>query len=119
MANSNINMIIGQLNFTVGDIQSNTDKIIKAIKEANNNYKADIIVFPELSISSYPPEDLLLRPAFNESINIALNKIKISTENIYVILGYPLRKEGKLYNACSLIHNREIKKKSNILILCM
>ena len=103
-------MIIGQLNFTVGDIQDNTDKIIKAIKKANNDYKADIIIFPELSISSYPPEDLLLRPAFNEAINIALDKIKISTENIHVILGYPLRKEGKLYNACSLIHNKEIKK---------
>jgi NAD+ synthase (glutamine-hydrolysing) len=103
-------MIIGQLNFTVGDIQGNTDKIIKAIKKANNDYKADIIIFPELSISSYPPEDLLLRPAFNEAINIALDKIKISTENIHVILGYPLRKEGKLYNACSLIHNKEIKK---------
>ena len=110
MTNSNIHMIIGQLNFTVGDIQSNTDKIIKAIKKANNDYKADIIIFPELSISSYPPEDLLLRPAFNEAINIALDKIKISTENIHVILGYPLRKEGKLYNACSLIHNNEIKK---------
>ena len=110
MTNSNIHMIIGQLNFTVGDIQSNTDKIIKAIKKANNDYKADIIIFPELSISSYPPEDLLLRPAFNEAINIALDKIKISTENIHVILGYPLRKEGKLYNACSLIHNKEIKK---------
>jgi len=110
MTNSNIHMIIGQLNFTVGDIQGNTDKIIKAIKKANNDYKADIIIFPELSISSYPPEDLLLRPAFNEAINIALDKIKISTENIHVILGYPLRKEGKLYNACSLIHNKEIKK---------
>ena len=96
MTNSNIHMIIGQLNFTVGDIQSNTDKIIKAIKKANNDYKADIIIFPELSISSYPPEDFLLRPAFNEAINIALDKIKISTENIHVILGYPLRKEGKL-----------------------
>ena len=110
MTNSNIHMIIGQLNFTVGDIQGNTDKIIKAIKKANNDYKADIIIFPELSISSYPPEDLLLRPAFNEAINIALDKIKISTKNIHVILGYPLRKEGKLYNACSLIHNKEIKK---------
>ena len=110
MANNNIHMIIGQLNFTVGDIQGNTDKIIKAIKKANNDYKADIIIFPELSISSYPPEDLLLRPAFNEAINIALDKIKISTKNIHVILGYPLRKEGKLYNACSLIHNKEIKK---------
>jgi NAD+ synthase (glutamine-hydrolysing) len=103
-------MIIGQLNLTVGDIQSNTDQIIEAIKKANDDYKADIIIFPELSISSYPPEDLLLRPAFNESIHIALDKIKTATKNIHVILGYPLREDGKLYNACSLIYNKEIKK---------
>ena len=110
MVNSSIHIIIGQLNFTVGDIENNTKKIIGAIKEGDEKYGADIIIFPELSISSYPPEDLLLRPAFNNSINIALEKIKIETKNIQVILGYPLKKDEKLYNACSLIHNKEIKK---------
>ena len=60
MINNNVDIIIGQLNFTVGDIEGNTKKIIGAIKKANKEYNADIIVFPELSISSYPPEDLLL-----------------------------------------------------------
>ena len=110
MVNSSIHIIIGQLNFTVGDIENNTKKIIGAIKEGDEKYGADIIIFPELSISSYPPEDLLLRPAFNNSINIALEKIKIETKNIQVILGYPLKKDEKLYNACSLIHNKEIKQ---------
>ena len=110
MANSDIHIIIGQLNFTVGDIENNTKKIIRAIKQGNEEYNADIIIFPELSVSSYPPEDLLLRPAFNNSINFALEKIKSETENIQVILGYPLKKDEKLYNACSLIHDREIKK---------
>jgi len=110
MANSDIHIIIGQLNFTVGDIENNTKKIIRAIKKGGEEYNADIIIFPELSVSSYPPEDLLLRPAFNNSINFALEKIKSETENIQVILGYPLKKDEKLYNACSLIHDREIKK---------
>ena len=110
MANSDIHIIIGQLNFTVGDIENNTKKIIRAIKKGGEEYNADIIIFPELSVSSYPPEDLLLRPAFNNSINFALEKIKSETENIQVILGYPLKKDEKLYNACSLIHDGEIKK---------
>ena len=82
MINNNIHIIIGQLNFTVGDIEGNTKKIIGAIKKANEEYNADIIIFPELSVSSYPPEDLLLRPAFNKSINIALEKIKSATKHL-------------------------------------
>ena len=110
MTNGNIHIVIGQLNFTVGGIETNTKKIIEAIKKANEEYDADIIIFPELSISSYPPEDLLLRPAFNESVNTALEKIKTATKDIHVLLGYPLRKGGKLYNACSLIYEKEVKK---------
>ena len=110
MTTKNIRIIIGQLNFTVGDIEGNTEKIIKAIKKANEKYDADIIIFPELSICSYPPEDLLLRPAFNKLIKVALEKIKSETKGIHVILGYPLKKDEKLYNACSLIHKQKIEK---------
>ena len=68
MANSDIHIIIGQLNFTVGDIENNTKKIIKAIKKGSEEYHADIIIFPELSVSSYPPEDLLLKNDFVEKL---------------------------------------------------
>ena len=110
MTTKNIRIIIGQLNFTVGDIEGNTEKIIKAIKKANEKYNADIIIFPELSVCSYPPEDLLLRPAFNKLIKVALEKIKSETKGIHVILGYPLKKDEKLYNACSLIHEQKVEK---------
>ncbi len=108
MKNSSIRMVLGQLNLAVGNIPGNTKKIIAAIEKASND-KADIIIFPELSICSYPPEDLLLRPAFNKSIESALKKIKMAAKDIHVILGYPLKKEEKLYNACSLIHDKKIK----------
>ena len=108
MKNSSIRMVLGQLNLAVGNIPGNTKKIIAAIEKASND-KADIIIFPELSICSYPPEDLLLRPAFNKSIESALKKITMAAKDIHVILGYPLKKEEKLYNACSLIHDKKIK----------
>ena len=101
-------MALGQLNLAVGDISGNTKKIITAIEKAKKD-KVDVIIFPELSISSYPPEDLLLRPAFNKSIEAALEKIKIATKNIHAIVGYPLKENENLYNACSLIHDKKIK----------
>ena len=110
MADHDIHIVIAQLNFTVGDIENNTKKIIEAIKKVNDDNNADVIVFPELCVSSYPPEDLLLRPAFNKSINIAVEKIKAVTKNIHVILGYPLIQNENLYNVCSLIHDKKIKK---------
>ena len=110
MADHHIHIVIAQLNFTVGDIENNTKKIIEAIKKVNDDNNADVIVFPELCVSSYPPEDLLLRPAFNKSINIAVEKIKAVTKNIHVILGYPLIQNENLYNVCSLIHDKKIKK---------
>ena len=110
MTDHDIHIVIAQLNITVGDIENNTKKIIEAIKKVNDDNNADVIVFPELCVSSYPPEDLLLRPAFNKSINIAVEKIKAVTKNIHVILGYPLIQNENLYNVCSLIHDKKIKK---------
>ena len=68
MPNESLQILLAQLNLTVGDIEGNTQKIITAINEAETKHQTDIIVFPELSISSYPPEDLLFRPAFNKYI---------------------------------------------------
>jgi Predicted amidohydrolase len=84
-----INIILAQLNLTVGDIEGNTEKIINSISDAELKHNADIIIFPELSISSYPPEDLLLRPAFNDYINIALDRIVKKTRNIHALPWLP------------------------------
>jgi NAD+ synthase (glutamine-hydrolysing) len=108
MSTKNIHIIIAQLNLTVGDIKGNTRKIIESIKKANDHYSADIIQFPELTISSYPPEDLLLRPAFYDYVKQALNEIVMATKDIHVLLGYPSLHNDKIYNACSLICNGKI-----------
>jgi NAD+ synthase (glutamine-hydrolysing) len=110
MSDTLLKILQAQLNLTVGDIEGNTNKIINSINDAELKHKADVIIFPELSISSYPPEDLLLRPAFNEYILSALNKIVSVSKNVFVILGYPIKQNDKLYNACSLIHDGKIIK---------
>lgn len=108
MSLKKIQIIIAQLDLTVGDIKNNLYKIIESIEKADRDYCADIIIFPELTISSYPPEDLLLRHAFHTYIEEALNEIITVTKNIHVLLGYPYLNKGKLYNACSLISNGKI-----------
>lgn len=110
MSDTSLNIFLAQLNLTVGDIKGNTKKIIKSINDTDLELNADVIIFPELSICSYPPEDLLLRPAFNEYVLSALDQIIAATKNIHVIIGYPIKQNDKLYNACSLIYNQKIIK---------
>jgi len=97
---------ISQLNVCVGDIEANTKKIIRLIREAGN--RTDLVVFPELALSGYPPDDLLLRPAFHQSIARSLRDIVNEPKNCRVLLGYPENDKGVLYNSCSLITENEI-----------
>ena len=97
---------LSQLNLTVGDIGANKRKIIEQVKNAEG--RADLVIFPELALSGYPPDDLLLRPAFHQSIAKSLRDIVNEPKNCQVILGYPENDNGTLYNTCSLISGNEI-----------
>jgi NAD+ synthase (glutamine-hydrolysing) len=120
MATQILRVCLAQLNITVGDFKGNTKKIISAIKKAEKE-KTDIICFPELAITGYPPEDLLLRPKFIKDNLAALDKVIKNTNNILAIVGFvdlpdhayrqTSEKHGKhwdLYNAAALINNKEI-----------
>ncbi len=101
-----IRLTIAQLNLTVGAIDANTDQIIAALQQARG--ETDIILFPELSISAYPPEDLLFRPAFYAAIQAALARIVTETGEFYALIGHPHREGRRLYNAASLIRKQKI-----------
>lgn len=103
-----LRIIIAQLNFLVGDLEGNLEKHIQAAKTARDLYKADVIVFPELSLTGYPPEDLLLRKNFIERANQKLQAFKAAVSDIYCVLGHPHSSEQGLLNACSLIYNDAI-----------
>ena len=110
MTNKDIQIAIAQINLCVGDIKGNTKLIIENIHQAKNVYHADIIIFPELAITAYPPEDLLLRPSLYSQIRNALKFVCEVSQGIDVIIAYPLLSEDKLYNSCSLIRDGDIKK---------
>ncbi|MCP5143818.1 MAG: NAD+ synthase [Gammaproteobacteria bacterium] len=95
---------LAQLNFLVGDISGNTERIIAAIADARDN-GADLVAFPELAVTGYPPEDLLLRPGFQRRVDAAMAHIALAARGITVVVGHPLREDGRLYNALSWMEN--------------
>ena len=99
-------LVIGQINLVVGDICGNIRRIIAASEEARDILKADLIVFPELTLTGYPPEDLLLRPDIMIRVNQGLEVLKKYIVGVGVLIGHPEGKvKGRLYNAASLIFN--------------
>ena len=103
-----IKIAMAQLNFLVGDIVGNTKKIIETAKNARFHLGADAIVFPELAITGYPPEDLLLRPRFLDLADNAIHEIKRSVQGIDIIIGYPKEVSDGLYNAAAVLRDDEI-----------
>jgi NAD+ synthase (glutamine-hydrolysing) len=103
-----LRIAIAQLNLKVGDIKSNTAKIIDYAKRAQKENKADIIVYPELTITSYPPEDLLLRADFHAEVEDALKKITSEIHDIDMVIGHPHKTEEGIYNAASVYQNGEL-----------
>jgi NAD+ synthase (glutamine-hydrolysing) len=101
-------IVLAQLNFKVGDINGNLEKHIAAARKAKDVLSADAILFPELSLTGYPPEDLLLRKSFIEDAKSALQKLTRTTRDIYCFVGHPDLQRNHLYNACSLIYNGKI-----------
>jgi len=99
---------LAQLNFLVGDIQGNLEKIIQAAEHARDELSAQLIVFPELSLTGYPPEDLLWRPGLQKKINQAIEYIQHHVHGIGLVVGYPRPQDSDLYNSACLIYNGNI-----------
>ena len=99
---------IAQVDVCVGDMDGNTELVLEYIARARDSAGADTVIFPELALTGYPPEDLLLRPHFHVQVEQALQQVLKATQGIDVILGYPLAAGQRLYNACSLIRDGKI-----------
>jgi NAD+ synthase (glutamine-hydrolysing) len=95
------------MNPTVGDLSGNVRKIIHYLEEARK-FRPDIIAFPELAITGYPPEDLLLKPRFIDDNIAALHEVRERTDDAVVILGF-VDKRDDIYNAAAIIQDKEIR----------
>lgn len=103
-----LRLVIAQINILVGDIKGNARKIIETSKKARDEMQADLIIFPELSLTGYPPEDLLLRKDFHAQIRQMLDHIKESIDDIDIVIGYPELIGENLYNSAGVIRAGEM-----------
>ena len=102
-----LRVALAQINSTVGDLAGNSKKISDYIKKAVR-HKADIIAFPELALTGYPPEDLILKPQFISDNMAELKKISSRTHGITVITGFVDADKDGLYNAAAVISEGRI-----------
>ena len=103
-----LRIVMGQLNLLVGDIDGNADKLIRVANRARDEIGGDLVVFPELALTGYPPEDLLLRADLLERAEKSLAAIAGAVHGVDVIIGHPHRRGDRLYNAASVVHNGKI-----------
>lgn len=100
---------LAQLNPTVGDLKGNTALILDHWAKAGD---ADLVIFPELVLSGYPPEDLILKPSFMDAIEHAVEELCAAKMQNAALIGAPWRVDGKVYNAALLIEKGTIKAMS-------
>lgn len=100
-----LSLCLAQLDFTVGAIHNNTALILKTLREQGEQH--DIIVFPELAITGYPPEDLLFRDDLHQAVDNAVEQISAAASDCVVIVGHPQAVGGELFNAMSVLHRGE------------
>jgi NAD+ synthase (glutamine-hydrolysing) len=107
-----VKVIMAQVDPLVGDIQGNAKLIVTTAQQAKSEHDADIVVFPEMTLTGYPPEDLLLRPGLYQQVNHALTEICQSLENsgVVVVMGYPMQDElGDRFNMATWIEDGVIQ----------
>jgi len=101
-----LRIALAQVNLTVGDLEGNVSKIISYIKKAKS-FSADLVAFPELAVTGYPPEDLLLKNQFIEDNLESLETIRKNVDDITAIVGFVDRRDD-IYNAAAVIQNKKI-----------
>jgi NAD+ synthase (glutamine-hydrolysing) len=103
-----LKVALAQINPCVGDLEGNTNKIIGYLRKARQK-NADIVVFPELALTGYPPEDLLLKPHFIDKNLRCLELIKNDCKDIVAVVGFIDKDKDKIYNSCALIQEQKLK----------
>ncbi len=101
-----LTLLMAQINPTVGAIEANAKKMIQVIKTHQATHH--LIIFPELALTGYPPEDLLLRPECMIRVEKALSTLCEATQDTHVVIGHPHRDNHSLYNALSIIYQGDI-----------
>lgn len=105
-----LRIALAQFDFPVGAIARNAERIAAMIVEARDEYGADVVLFPELALSGYPPEDLLLRPSFLRDCAEAIARVAADVSGIVAVVGWPEAAGSVVYNAASVLRDGRIER---------
>ena len=104
----NVNVALAQVDLAVGDVAGNTQKIIDYAGRARDELAADLVVFPELSVCGYPPEDLLFHVGLRYMVENAIEEIRSKITGVAILIGFPEYSENEIFNACAVIKDGEV-----------
>lgn len=107
---ASIRIAMAQFDFPVGDVAGNTERIIEMIGQARDEHGAELVMFPELAVSGYPPEDLLLRPGFLYECEQAMSRIAGACRGITAVVGWPQAAGAVVYNAASVLRDGVVEQ---------
>ncbi len=105
---STVKVALAQVDLSVGAVASNTRKIIDYAHRARDELQADLVVFSELSVCGYPPEDLLFHAGLRKRTEQAIEEIRTTVRGIAVLVGYPEYVEDRIYNSCAVLADGEV-----------
>ncbi|MGN6112903.1 MAG: NAD+ synthase [Luteimonas sp.] len=104
-----LRVALAQFDFPVGDVAGNAARIAALAAEARDGFGADLVLFPELALCGYPPEDLLLRPGFLADCEAALQEVARGISGIVAVVGWPQAAGAVVYNAASVLRDGRVE----------
>ena len=105
-----LRIALAQFDFPVGAVLRNEQRLVELIAEARDLHGADVVLFPELALSGYPPEDLLYRPGFLTECQAAIQRIAAQVRGIVAVVGWPESAGAVVYNAASVLRDGAIER---------
>jgi len=103
-----LKVALAQLNLLVGDVRGNAARVVASAQQARDELRADLVLYPELTLSGYPPEDLLFHRGFRRQIELGLSQVRREVAGVTVMVGFPEYTRAGIYNSAALIDQGSI-----------
>ncbi len=108
MSSPTLRIALAQLNLFVGDVEGNAQRVIDTAAEARDRLQADLVLFPELALCGYPPEDLLFHKGLRRQVGLALERVREHSRGVALVVGYPEYVQEGIHNAAAWLHDGEL-----------
>ncbi|HEX7966372.1 MAG TPA: NAD+ synthase [Gammaproteobacteria bacterium] len=106
---ASLRIVMAQLDLPVGDVAGNVQRILDACAEGRDRLKARLMVFPELAVTGYPPEDLLFNADFRRQVEEGVARLAAGIQGIHALVGYPLHADSRIYNVGAMLGEGKVK----------